>query len=123
MADDEPRLAVVTGGAGLLGLATTKVLIEEGYKVVVADWDEKALLAASAQFGDKVVTMAFDVSDEDAVVLACEKVRGTRPLRWPRASSQTVCIVPSDPPARHSCCLGEQRGNSEQQQEPKNHPS
>lgn len=75
MSEAPPPLAVVTGAAGVLGMATTKVLVEDGYKVFMADWNEQAVQAAAAPFGEMASPIAFDVSDADAVSSACEKVR------------------------------------------------
>ncbi len=63
------RVALVTGGASGIGLATATVLAERGWRVVVGDLDlgrcEVAAqgLAGGASAGGAV---AFDVSDEDA---------------------------------------------------------
>jgi len=45
------RVAVITGGAGGIGLATARRLAAEGARVVVADVDEKAGEAAAAEVG------------------------------------------------------------------------
>lgn len=57
------RVALVTGGASGIGLATASVLAERGWRVVVGDLDLERCEAARA-FGAEAV--AFDVSDEGA---------------------------------------------------------
>ena len=74
MSETTRPLAVVTGAAGVLGVATTKVLVEEGYMVYMADWNEQAVQAAASQFEEMATPISFDVSDADAVHKACEKV-------------------------------------------------
>ena len=37
------KVCVITGGANGIGLATARMLAEQGEIVVLADWDEEAL--------------------------------------------------------------------------------
>ena len=37
------KVAVITGAASGIGLATTKAMIEAGVKVFMVDWDEKTV--------------------------------------------------------------------------------
>ncbi len=53
--------AIITGGASGIGLALTKKCVGYGMRVLVADWDEKSLDAASSAFGDKISTIQIDV--------------------------------------------------------------
>jgi enoyl-[acyl-carrier-protein] reductase (NADH) len=48
----ENKVALVTGAASGLGLATAKAFAESGASVVLADWNEKAVQAASLLSGD-----------------------------------------------------------------------
>ncbi len=57
------QIAVVTGAARGIGLATTKILTDKGLKVVMVDRDDKELQAVSGPLGDKVLPLALDVSD------------------------------------------------------------
>ncbi|OBK31893.1 3-oxoacyl-ACP reductase [Mycobacterium sp. 1245111.1] len=59
------RVAVVTGGAGGIGLASARRLRAEGATVVIADIDERAGTAAADEVGGSFV--AVDVSDEASV--------------------------------------------------------
>jgi rhamnulose-1-phosphate aldolase/alcohol dehydrogenase len=66
------RVALVTGGASGIGLATARRLAAEGACVVVADLDLAAAEDAAASLGrsDVAVGVAADVSDETAVAAA-----------------------------------------------------
>ena len=60
------RVAIVTGAARGIGLATTKLLLEEGVAVVMVDWDAPALTDAAADL-EGVLPLALDVSKPDDV--------------------------------------------------------
>jgi rhamnulose-1-phosphate aldolase/alcohol dehydrogenase len=66
------RVALITGGAGGIGLATARRLMDEGACVVLCDIDRDALAGAEAdlrqKYGNDVVASALvDVTREDAV--------------------------------------------------------
>ena len=64
----EGRVAVVTGGAGGLGLGMAQAFAEAGMKVVLADVDAERLDHAASTLGPaEVLTVATDVSDPVAV--------------------------------------------------------
>ena len=68
-------VAVVTGGASGLGLATTNALLDEGAKVVILDLpsskgEDVARELNSEHGGDRVRFAAADVTDEEAVAKA-----------------------------------------------------
>ena len=67
-------VAIVTGGASGIGLATTTRLIEDGWRIGVLDMDENALSAAEEQFGDEAMFLKCDVTDEDDVADALDAV-------------------------------------------------
>lgn len=64
------KVALVTGAASGLGLATAKAFAEAGATVVLADWHEPAVNQAAAQLaatGYKTLAIKCDVSDEKQV--------------------------------------------------------
>lgn len=56
------KVAVVTGGASGIGLATATMLAAEGAKLVIVDFDQAALDAAVPIIGGDVTTFRCDVS-------------------------------------------------------------
>lgn len=74
MAGDKRKVALVTGAAGSMGLATAKALLEDGYSVVMADVNGERLKTLSNQFGRYAHPSAFDVSDFKQVEAAVRRV-------------------------------------------------
>ncbi len=64
-------VAVVTGGASGIGLATTRRFVAEGARVVVGDLDEAGLAAVAAELGDAVAGVRCDVTVEHEVEALC----------------------------------------------------
>ncbi len=64
------KTALVTGAASGIGLKTTQRFVEEGARVAMTDWNSEVLREAAAQFGDEVITITHDVTDEDAWIAA-----------------------------------------------------
>ncbi|MEM7338420.1 MAG: SDR family NAD(P)-dependent oxidoreductase [Actinomycetota bacterium] len=65
MQDFDGKVAVITGGASGIGLGMARALGDAGMRLVLADLDEAAMAAASAEFtakGIEVVTERCDVS-------------------------------------------------------------
>lgn len=63
----EKRNAIVTGAARGIGLATAKLLLAEGWRVSMVDWDEETLNAEAAQLGPDVIALSYDVGEPDQV--------------------------------------------------------
>jgi NAD(P)-dependent dehydrogenase (short-subunit alcohol dehydrogenase family) len=64
------RVAIVTGGAKGIGWGIVKVLLQEGAKVVIADWDETTGKKSAEEFrnnGGDVTFVKCDVSNEEQV--------------------------------------------------------
>lgn len=70
----EGKVALVTGGASGIGLATVKVLVAKGARVVVADIDEEAARRAVDDLGGPEVAhiVPVDVADEASVAAMVE---------------------------------------------------
>ena len=64
----DEKVAVVTGGASGIGLATVRRIVAEGGRAVVGDLDQGSLDAVAEELGDAVATVAADVSVEADVV-------------------------------------------------------
>ena len=63
----ENKVALITGGASGLGLATAKNLHEKGAKLVLMDLNEDNLNNAKEELKDNVITVVTNVADEDSV--------------------------------------------------------
>jgi 3-oxoacyl-[acyl-carrier protein] reductase len=58
-------VAVVTGGASGMGLATARRWVADGGRVAIGDIDEPGLKSVGEELGDAVVTVRCDVTSED----------------------------------------------------------
>ncbi|MEQ6389686.1 3-hydroxyacyl-CoA dehydrogenase [Bacillaceae bacterium S4-13-58] len=65
--DLKGKVAVVTGGASGLGLATVERLVENGAKVVIFDLNEENAKEAAERLGNNVTYAVVNVTDEDSV--------------------------------------------------------
>jgi NAD(P)-dependent dehydrogenase (short-subunit alcohol dehydrogenase family) len=63
----ESRVALVTGAASGIGLATARRLQAEGATVVLLDRDAETLDAATAEFGERAESVVCDVTDHARV--------------------------------------------------------
>lgn len=78
------RVAIVTGAARGIGLATTKQMLADGMTVVMVDWDAEELSAVSAGL-DNVLPLALDISKPDDVASMVEQVE--------KAFGRVDCLV------------------------------
>jgi rhamnulose-1-phosphate aldolase/alcohol dehydrogenase len=84
------RVALITGGAGGIGLATARRLMDEGACVVLCDIDREALAEGEAELrkkygADQVASSWVDVTREEAVVA------GFRDSAW-KYGGVDICI-------------------------------
>lgn len=70
------KVAVVTGAAGSLGLAASRLLLEEGARLALVDIDPLRLDGLARFLRGEKLVLPCDVSDARAVRAAHERVRG-----------------------------------------------
>lgn len=73
--DLQGRSALVTGGAGGLGGATVRHLVELGVGTAIFDRDADRAAALAKELGDLAVAASGDVNDDDDVAAAIEAAR------------------------------------------------
>ena len=76
----ENKVALVTGAASGLGLATAKAFAESGASVALADWNEKAVRSATAELaaqGHNTLAIHCDVADDAQVEAMVEQTVAT----------------------------------------------
>jgi NAD(P)-dependent dehydrogenase (short-subunit alcohol dehydrogenase family) len=96
------KVALVTGAASGLGLATAKAFAEAGASVVLADWDETAVHAAAKELaaqGYKTLAVVCDVSDDievEAMVTKTVSTFGRLDAAYNNAGVQNVLADAAD---------------------------
>jgi NAD(P)-dependent dehydrogenase (short-subunit alcohol dehydrogenase family) len=71
----ENKVAVITGGSSGIGLATAKLMIAEGAKVVIVGRNTEKLKIAKDELGGDVLTVSADASSIDGIENIIEKVK------------------------------------------------
>jgi len=95
------QVALVTGAASGLGLATAKAFAEAGASVVLADWNEKEVQAEAKKLADKghkTLSIRCDVSNDaevEAMVKQTVATFGRLYAITPRCCSSAVIAVPN----------------------------
>src|SRR2546425_307725 len=98
----ENKVALVTGAASGLGLATAKAFAESGASVVLADWNEKDAQSAAKELankGHKTLAVRCDVSDEaqvEAMVKQTVATFGRLDAAYNNAGVQNVLAETAD---------------------------
>jgi len=98
----EEKVALVTGGASGLGLATAKAFAESGASVALVDWNEAAVHAAAQELtaqGHKAIAIRCDVADDaqvDAMVKQTVATFGRLDAAYNNAGVQNVLAETAD---------------------------
>lgn len=98
----ENKVALVTGAASGLGLATAKAFAESGASVVLADWNEKEVQAAASDLASKghhTLAVRCDVSDDaqvEAMVQQTVATFGRLDAAYNNAGVQNVLAETAD---------------------------
>ena len=65
--DIKGKVALITGGASGLGLATAEKLLEAGSKVMLVDLNEDNVKKAAESLGEETAFTVANVTEEDSV--------------------------------------------------------
>jgi NAD(P)-dependent dehydrogenase (short-subunit alcohol dehydrogenase family) len=68
------QVAVITGGAGTIGLATARAMAGAGAEVALLDLDAESVKAAAKGLGDAALGLACDVTDPASVHAAFDRI-------------------------------------------------
>jgi NAD(P)-dependent dehydrogenase (short-subunit alcohol dehydrogenase family) len=100
----ENKVALITGAASGLGLATAKAFAEAGAAVVMADWNADAVQSAAKEMADKghkTLAVRCDVSDDtqvEAMVKQTVSAFGRLDAAYNNAGIQNVLAETADSP-------------------------
>ena len=82
----EGKTAIITGGASGIGAATTRLFVEEGARVLIADMQAERGEALARELGDGAAFTKVDVTQESDVRGAVEDAL----KRWDRLDWQST---------------------------------
>ncbi len=68
------KVALVTGAGGTMGRAAVRALLDDGCRVALVDIAGAAMAPLAREFGERVATVACDISDAAAVAAAHAQV-------------------------------------------------
>lgn len=69
------KVAVISGGATLIGSAVARALMDAGASVALFDIDSEAGLKTAADLGERAAFFHLDVTDDELIAHAVEEVR------------------------------------------------
>lgn len=70
----EGKVAVVTGAASGVGLASTEAMLAAGARVVLVDRDDAALMTICGKYGDRAIPLVIDLLDPKACATLLPRV-------------------------------------------------
>ena len=68
------QVAIITGGAGMIGFATAKLFAENGAETAILDTDKESVNQAAKSLGKYALPVVCDVNDQNSVSAAIENV-------------------------------------------------
>jgi 3-oxoacyl-[acyl-carrier protein] reductase len=68
------KTAVVTGAAGTMGLAATRILLEDGARVAMVDLSEARMMDAARGLQGDIIFIAADIREANAVTEAHQRI-------------------------------------------------
>ncbi|MBF0277600.1 MAG: SDR family oxidoreductase [SAR324 cluster bacterium] len=70
MGEMKNKVCIITGGAGSIGLASARLMYEQGARIMLVDLDREELMSAKASFSDqdRVSISVADVSNSEQVL-------------------------------------------------------
>jgi 3-hydroxy acid dehydrogenase/malonic semialdehyde reductase len=74
MSSPQQSNALLTGGAGGMGTAISKALIQAGHKVVLVDRDQKELEALTRELGENATALAADITNAGQVASMPDRI-------------------------------------------------
>jgi ribitol 2-dehydrogenase len=70
------KVAVITGAASGIGLATTKALLGQGATVVMVDWNKEALEKLTAELGEHAIPQVTNLLDAESCAAMIPEILG-----------------------------------------------